>query len=128
MSGGSGAEKPCAVCGRTIEWMQRYARTWEDVKFCSARCKRIGLGRAEEDLEHAIIDLLEQRTGRQTVTPLEAAKLVGGDDGWQSLMIHAHSAVRRLVAQGVVEITRNGKVIDLSEADGSVRIRRAQVG
>jgi hypothetical protein len=127
VSGGPGAEKPCGVCGRTINWMRRYARTWEDVKFCSARCKRVGMGQAEEDLEHAIIDLLDQRTGNQSITPTEAAKLVGGD-GWQSLMSHAQTAVVRLAERGEVEITMKGKVVDPSHVDGPVRIRRARVG
>ena len=34
--------KPCAVCGRTMTWRKAWARTWDDVKYCSERCRRHG--------------------------------------------------------------------------------------
>lgn len=34
--------KPCAACGRPMTWRKRWARTWEQVKFCSAACRRSG--------------------------------------------------------------------------------------
>ncbi|MBV9891381.1 MAG: DUF2256 domain-containing protein, partial [Rhizobacter sp.] len=27
--------KPCVVCGRAVSWRKRWARTWDEVKFCS---------------------------------------------------------------------------------------------
>lgn len=32
-------EKPCAVCGRPFVWRRKWARVWEDVKYCSDRCR-----------------------------------------------------------------------------------------
>ena len=32
-------EKPCAACGRPIIWRKKWARDWEQVKFCSDRCR-----------------------------------------------------------------------------------------
>jgi hypothetical protein len=31
--------KACAACGRPMVWRKRWAKNWESVKFCSARCR-----------------------------------------------------------------------------------------
>ena len=32
--------KLCVACGRPMSWRRRWARTWDDVKFCSDACRR----------------------------------------------------------------------------------------
>jgi len=34
--------KPCVTCGRPMSWRKRWARTWEQVKYCSEACRRQG--------------------------------------------------------------------------------------
>ena len=34
--------KPCAACGRPMSWRKKWERTWEQVKYCSERCRRAG--------------------------------------------------------------------------------------
>jgi hypothetical protein len=31
--------KPCAVCGRPFVWRRKWARVWDEVKYCSDRCR-----------------------------------------------------------------------------------------
>ncbi len=31
--------KPCAECGRPMTWRKAWARCWEQVKYCSERCR-----------------------------------------------------------------------------------------
>ena len=33
-------EKTCPVCGRPFTWRKKWERVWEEVKFCSQRCRR----------------------------------------------------------------------------------------
>ena len=33
-------QKPCAACGRPMTWRRRWARTWDEVKYCSDACRR----------------------------------------------------------------------------------------
>ncbi|MDA8563921.1 DUF2256 domain-containing protein [Mariniblastus sp.] len=33
-------EKICPVCGRPFAWRKKWAKVWEEVKFCSERCRR----------------------------------------------------------------------------------------
>nr|WP_206208027.1 DUF2256 domain-containing protein [Ahniella affigens] len=35
--------KPCAVCGRTMTWRKAWAKNWEQVRYCSERCRRARL-------------------------------------------------------------------------------------
>ncbi len=36
-------EKPCLACGKPMIWRKKWARDWENVKFCSERCRREGI-------------------------------------------------------------------------------------
>jgi hypothetical protein len=31
--------KPCVVCGRTMTWRKAWARSWDEVKYCSDACR-----------------------------------------------------------------------------------------
>jgi hypothetical protein len=31
--------KPCAACGRDFAWRKKWARVWEEVRFCSDACR-----------------------------------------------------------------------------------------
>ncbi|RZI89587.1 MAG: DUF2256 domain-containing protein [Variovorax sp.] len=33
-------EKTCACCGRRFSWRKKWAKVWEEVKYCSERCRR----------------------------------------------------------------------------------------
>jgi len=35
--------KVCAACGRGFEWRRKWAACWDEVRFCSDRC-RMGRG------------------------------------------------------------------------------------
>jgi len=32
--------KPCLACGRPMSWRKRWARNWDEVKYCSEACRR----------------------------------------------------------------------------------------
>jgi hypothetical protein len=31
--------KTCATCGRPFTWRKKWARVWDEVKYCSDRCR-----------------------------------------------------------------------------------------
>lgn len=33
--------KPCLACGRPMSWRKRWARCWDDVRYCSEVCRRV---------------------------------------------------------------------------------------
>lgn len=34
------ASKVCGVCGRPFVWRKKWARNWDEVKYCSQLCRR----------------------------------------------------------------------------------------
>lgn len=124
----SAAVRTCAGCGRTITWRRSWARDWEQVRWCSQRCRRRRVAPVDEALAAAILDLLDTRPPSASICPSEAARRVAGDDpgAWRPLMEPARAAARRLVAAGEVEVTQRGRVVDPSRARGPIRVRRVQ--
>jgi len=118
-----GATKPCATCGRTITWRKRWVSDWDAVRHCSDACRRRGSGPRDRALEDSIRSLLGARAVDATICPSEAARAVGGEEGWRDLMEPARAAARRLVVAGEVVVTQRGAVVDASTAKGPIRIR-----
>ena len=117
------ADKVCVVCGRRIEWRKKWERDWGEVRYCSVACRRTKRSTTDEELEAAILELLDRRERGATICPSEAARVVDPDD-WRELMESARRAARRLVTQDLVEITQKGRRVDPSMFKGPIRIRR----
>jgi hypothetical protein len=32
-------QKPCETCGRAFAWRKKWEKVWDDVKYCSDRCR-----------------------------------------------------------------------------------------
>ncbi|TQN41009.1 uncharacterized protein DUF3253 [Blastococcus colisei] len=76
-------------------------------------------------LQQMIEGLLDQRRPDASICPSEAARAVD-PDGWRDLMPAARAAAGRLAAAGEVEVTQGGAVVDVTVAQGPVRVRRPQ--
>lgn len=127
-------DKTCSVCGRTISWRAKWARDWEQVRYCSDRCRgEASAGRHDrEELVAAVRRRLARCPAGSTVCPSEVAREVhaarggrtdGDGEGWRELMEPVRRAARLLVAGGECEITQGGKVVDPSTARGPIRLR-----
>lgn len=116
-------EKTCPSCGRHFSWRARWAECWDDVVYCSKRCRREKPGPRDLELERTILGLLDGRARGATICPSEVARRAQPEE-WRTLMAPTRAAARRLVARGEVEITQRGKVVDPSTARGPIRIRR----
>lgn len=73
--------------------------------------------------ERAILDLLAERDPGKTICPSDAARALGGDDGFRPLMAVVRDAARALVASGRIEVTQSGRPVDLDTARGAIRLR-----
>jgi hypothetical protein len=78
---------------------------------------------SRQDAEQAILGLLAQRDDGRTICPSEAARALGGDDGFRPLMPLVRDAAAHLVRRGELEVTQSGNVVDPSEARGPIRLR-----
>jgi hypothetical protein len=122
-------DRICAGCGRTFAWRPSLAKVWDEVRWCSAACRRRGLRPVDTALETAILELLDARADGATICPSEAVRRVtpdGDPEALRTLMEPARRAARRLVAAGTVEILQSGRVVDPSTAKGPIRVRRVR--
>lgn len=122
------AQKTCPVCGRAFSWRKKWEKNWDEVVYCSEKCRRTKLNKTDRALEAAIEGLLAERKAGGSICPSEAARRVAGDNEevWRELMEATRRAARRLAARGIVEITQKGQVVDPSTAKGPIRIRLRQ--
>ena len=73
------------------------------------------------DARTAILALLAERDAGKTICPSEAARAIGGLE----FMEPVRAAAAELVAEGAIEVTQRGEVVDLATARGPIRLRRA---
>jgi len=119
-------DKICKACGRVFSWTERRARDWGIAKYCGPQCSGSVSSEKAEELEAAILELLNERERGKTICPSEAAKIVGGTatrHDWEMLMEPAREAARRLVKGGRVVVTQKGKIVDPVTAKGAIRLR-----
>jgi UDP-N-acetylglucosamine:LPS N-acetylglucosamine transferase len=76
----------------------------------------------------AILELLAQRDPGKTICPSDAARVLGGDDGFQPLMGLVREAAAELVEAGRIEVTQQGEPVDLERAKGPIRLRAVHKG
>jgi ZIP family zinc transporter len=95
------------------------------------RARLRGRGRPVGDLvstdrdaaRHAILALLARRAPGKTICPSDAARALAGDDAFRPLMDTVRDAARELVAEGEIDVTQRGEVVDLDAARGPIRLR-----
>jgi hypothetical protein len=54
-------EKPCAHCGRPFAWRKKWARVWDEVRYCSDACRE---GRYKAAAKTVAAPLDKPRRGR----------------------------------------------------------------
>jgi len=106
-----------------MEWRASWAANWDEVRYCSARCRSRKVRPVDMALEAFILSLLDAGARDATICPSEAARSVD-PEGWRNLMEPARSGARHLVASGEFEITQGGRVVDPSSCKGPFRVRR----
>jgi hypothetical protein len=123
------AEPPvkwCVRCGRKIEWRRKWRRNWDQVRYCSLKCRREKLTAMDRKLEKAILQLLRTRRRGASICPSEVARFVRPPDeeaSWRELMEPARNAARRLAARGQIAFQQEGRSVDPSTAKGPVRLK-----
>ena len=76
------------------------------------------------DAEAAIAALLDAREAGRSICPSEAARRLGGDDGFRPLMPLVREAAAAMATRGELQVTQKGVVVDVGTARGPVRLRR----
>lgn len=97
----------CQTCGRSFTWRKKWARDWEQVRYCSRSCQKHKPDDMDRQIEQRILDLLNARNPSGSICPSEVARQMDPDD-WRNWMERVRQAARRLVARGQVVILQKG--------------------
>ncbi|QJU52669.1 DUF2256 domain-containing protein [Herbiconiux sp. KACC 21604] len=127
VSGGAATpSKICASCGRRFEWRAKWARSWNEVRYCSDACRRRGVTADDRAAEERIVAALSHRP-RGTAVDLDSLDAPDGSEtepgsasARRELM---RRAARRLADREVVVWLQGGAPVDPSTARGPVGIR-----
>ncbi|GAA2554180.1 hypothetical protein GCM10010435_25780 [Winogradskya consettensis] len=103
------APRTCGSCGRKIEWRKAWADDWDNVRWCSAACRRRGV----RDVDRVLETLILAEAARVKRFPLAT---IDGDRE------DVRRAARRLAAAGRVRWTQKGHPVEPSTARGDVEI------
>jgi hypothetical protein len=117
-------EKTCELCGRSFEYRKKWEKNWDQVKFCSDRCRQESKSVVKKritEFKVKIVNLLQLRSKAKTICPSEI--LPDDEKKNTKTMEMVRQAARLLVAEGVIEIMQGAKVIDPSEFKGPIRLR-----
>jgi len=118
MANGQRPSKTCAQCGRPFDWRKKWAKNWDEVRYCGERCRRAS--RAKDSLEDRIRELLLERGAGKTICPSELL-----DEELKqnpAAMERVREAARRLAHAGEIEITQHGRVVDPGAIRGPIRL------
>jgi len=116
-------EKICPICGRSFAWRKRWARHWEQIVYCSDRCRgQRGTTTRGDELEARILDLLAQRARGATICPSEVVPAHQKQDA--RCLEDVRAAARRLVHRALIDIVQRGVVVDPNHARGPIRLRQ----
>mmetsp|Transcript_29748 Transcript_29748/g.64961 ORF Transcript_29748/g.64961 Transcript_29748/m.64961 type:complete len:91 (-) Transcript_29748:701-973(-) len=44
-------QKDCLVCGRPFTWRKKWEKNWEEVKYCSERCRRDRTSKGSKEMQ-----------------------------------------------------------------------------
>jgi hypothetical protein len=120
--------KICEHCARSFEWRKKWERCWDEVRYCSARCRKTKLTHTDLELEKIILKLLNQSAFQATICPVEVLRALSTGEEPYDQTEQARQAARRLAAAGQIEILQNGRAVDPSKAKGPIRLRKIQSG
>ncbi len=101
-----------------MEYRKKWARNWDEVKYCSEECRR---NKNQFDYRDQILSLLENRGLQKTICPSEV--LSPNDKQNSGMMEHVRRSARRLANEGKIDITQNGKRVDPENFKGPIRLR-----
>ena len=121
------AQRVCRVCGRRFSWRRKWADCWEQVRYCSAACRRRGVRAIDRRIESQLLAMLDACPAGSTVCPTEVAIRISADGmHWRDLLEPVRMATRRLQHAGELEILQSGRRVDPDTARGPLRLRRCR--
>lgn len=101
--------KMCAVCGLEMEWRKKWEKVWDEVKYCSDRCRTEIKRYGEEmfEMECALLKVIQPRSTVNEV--IDRIRLLKLKSGWETSRVRILQGVLRLKNTGRVRVQGKGK-------------------
>ncbi len=116
-------DRICQSCGRTMEWRARWAKNWDEVKYCSSACRSHRPTELDRQIERLIIDACSAVAAGRSVPEPQIVRQVQ-QQLEQVTAERVRWAGRRLVAASRVEFIQKNRVIEPSTARGALDYRQ----
>ena len=107
-------EKTCACCGRRFSWRKKWERDWEQVRYCSASCRRRKVGAADRAREDRIICALQSAS----IGHMPLSELARDSNEGECL----RQAARRFALEGRILIYQKGRPVEPRDIRGPVDV------
>ncbi|MEO0454093.1 MAG: DUF2256 and DUF3253 domain-containing protein [Verrucomicrobiota bacterium] len=115
----------CQHCGRPFSWRKKWEKVWDEIKYCSQKCRSESKRSVHRRYEEGIIELLRQRNPHQSICPSEVARAIHTDESeWRLAMEPVRQAARRLAHRGEVRILQKGNEVSPSCFKGPIRLQK----
>lgn len=110
--------KVCVHCGRSFSWRAKWAKDWDKVRYCSAKCRR---STHDPRIEATLRALLTQRGARKTLCPSEVARALDPDQ-WRPFMEPVRQVARLMAWNDELVFRQQGRVVSPDAVRGPVRL------
>ena len=112
--------KVCASCGRAFTWRKKWAKNWEQVRYCSTRCRSKGTILPQDPLIQAVFDALKRVPSKRacTVDAIEQALHEQGHSAQQTRV-----ALRTMIHAGQISSMEGNKRIAPERLKGNSTLR-----
>ena len=112
--------KHCNSCGRPFNKQKRHEKNWDEIKYCSAKCRKERLETKQNELEEFI---LEKLTTVSNICPSQIALEIYGKETLRQMMEPVRCACRRLHLRKKIIITQSKRPIKDLNFRGPIRIK-----
>lgn len=113
--------KVCVVCGRTFTYRKKWEKVWDQVKYCSDRCRGEKASEWGMKIEEEILARVSATSG--TICPSEVARALTNSVD-PEIMEQVRRVARRLAHAGKIVISQRGQRVEPDEFRGPIRIGR----
>lgn len=114
--------KNCLCCGLPFERRKKWQSSWDEVKYCSDRCRKVIKSSRRATLEKIFEEKLTHSRRGTTFCPSVIA-ISYSTENWKPFMEEVRQIARCAVHAGKAEILQKGKVVDPTSFRGPIRVR-----
>jgi hypothetical protein len=113
-------EKICQNCYLPFSWRKKLENVWEQVKFCSEKCRKQKSLKRKVAIENEILSLAAER-GATSFCASEVLRRLY--ENWRPQMAITRQVARKLMLEGKILVTQSGKPVKDLKFRGPIRLK-----